>query len=324
MKYLIFSLLFLTFNVSAHEACMEPLPGSLEELLELQKKLHWHAASDRDVKRAHCLRTKNFTEEEMKQWMKENDGKIIDSTVHGISFEGESEENINAFRHLTTALTYTRRPDPNRQKTFSSSCKKVQCAMEEIFGKSTATQLLFMHRKFGMNGSHLSYVNADPWRKNELDTLLLALNDFPEGILPSQENKQMIRFKRGYMRNGGENVIANAVMEFFDPFNEQSIWQRRTTVTHEIAHVLALESKIAEDPQWLSLGDWEEKTKVEGGKTSSKNTSPNRRAVSMYGEANHHEDFAEAVVAYRYNPQLLKSISPEKYELIKTVVFDNV
>lgn len=324
MKFFILLFLLLNINVGAQEACMEAIPVSFEELLELQKKLHWHAATDQDVKNAKCLRTKNFTVDEMKNWMKENDGKKVNRTINGISFEEESEENINAFKHLTTAVNFIGRPDPERQKTFSSSCKKVQCAMDEIFGKKTATHLLFMHRKFGMNGSHHAYENADSWRKEELDILLLALSDFPEGILPIRENKQMIRFKRGYMRNGGEQTIANAVMEFFDPFDRQSTWQKRTTVTHELGHVIAMESKVDDSSDWVKLGGWEETTKVSNGKKTTSTSSSNRQAVSMYGEANQHEDFAEAVVAYRYNPQHLKSVSPKKYELIKTVIFDNV
>jgi len=323
MKFFTLLFLLISLNVGAQEACEEAVPAPFEELFELQRKLHWHAASDQEVRNAKCLRTKNFTEDEMKNWMKENDGRKINSTINGISFEDESEENLKAFKHLTTAVNFFGRPDPERQKKFSSSCKKVQCAMEEIFGKKTATHLLFMHRKFGMNGSHLAYENADSWKKEELDLLLLALSDFPEGILPVRENKQMIRFKRGYMRNGGERTIANAVMEFFDPFDRQSTWQKRTTVTHELAHVIAAESKVDDSSEWAKLGGWEETTKVTNGKKTT-NTSSDRQAVSMYGEANQHEDFAEAVVAYRYNPQLLKSVSPKKYELIKTVIFDNV
>lgn len=324
MKFLL--LILFSFNLYAEEqVCQEIVPSSLEDLIELKKNLNWHAATDKNVKQAACLRLNPFSVQEMKSWMREHDGsKKINTTVHGIKFENESEENIKAFKFLTTAVDFIDQPDPERQKKFKSDCKNVQCAVDQIFGKSVGTHLLFMQRKFGMNGSHLAYVNADPWKKSELDSLLLGLSDFPDKIFPVEDSKKMTHFSRGYMRKGGGMTIANATMEFFDRWNDQNSWQKRTTITHELAHVLAGVTQIDDSKEWMSLGNWEKTTKIKDGEKIETAVSQNPRAVSEYGKTNNWEDLAESVVAYRYNPQLLKSKSPAKYNLIKTVLFDNV
>lgn len=46
--------------------------------------------------------------------------------------------------------------------------------------------------------------------------------------------------------------------------------------------------------------------------------------ISEYGETNPAEDFAETMSAYRFKPELLKEISPKKYEFIKKNVFGGI
>jgi hypothetical protein len=45
------------------------------------------------------------------------------------------------------------------------------------------------------------------------------------------------------------------------------------------------------------------------------------KCISKYGETNPAEDFAESMVAYRYDPEKLKKVSIEKYNYIKENVF---
>ena len=327
MKKIFILLLFFVFFAHAHEEnCSFSGHTEIVEITNLAKNLNFEAASPGNIQNAHCLRQNPFTEQEMKQWLDSQSSRPVNSrTINGITFKNESQENLKAFEHLTTALDIFGKKEPARQKKFNSKCINVQCAVKEIFGNQVGMQLLFMQRKFGMNGSHLHNENADSWRKSELDHIMLSLSDFPDGVLPIRDSKTLVKFKRGYQRRGGDNTIANAVIEVFDLWNEEGPEFKRMTITHELGHVIAGESKLDDSPEWMNLGGWKEETKiVNGEKVSSVSSSKKETMVSKYGMTNNWEDLAESVVAYRYNPAALKNASPEKYDLIKKLIFDNV
>jgi hypothetical protein len=319
----IFLISFLAYGQD-HD-CNEVHP-ELNDILNMSKHIPWEAASVSNIKAAHCMRKTPFTEDEMTKWMVANQSPATAAKkINGIAFEGESPENLKTFEYLTNAKNLFGDTDSKRQKSFTSTCKKVACAVKDIFG-STGTQLLFMHRKFGMNGSHLAKDSTSSWKKAELDSILLALTDYPEGILPIQENRPLVHFERGYMRGPGqENVIANASIEIFDLWNEQGAEEKRYTLTHELGHAIAGVTGLDDSKKWMKLSGWETITKVVKGKTvkTLKLTKP-ETIISKYGLTNNWEDLAESASAYRYNPKQLKKVSPEKYAFIKEVLFDNV
>lgn len=304
-----------------------PLHPELNEILRISQHIEWEAASRKDVQNAHCLRKNNVTDVEMNNWLDKNhSAENISKKINGINFENESAEDLKSFEFLTNATNFLGDSDPSRQKTFSSKCKKVDCAVKEIFGKEVGTQLLFMQRKYGMNGSHIARKNSSSWKKSELDVILLSLTDYPDGVLPFEENRPLVHFSRGYTRGPGqERVIANSSVEIFDLWNEQSPEEKRYALTHELGHALGGMTRIDDNQKWMKLSGWETTTKVVGGKKKQvlKLNKPSE-IISKYGLTNNWEDFAESVSAYRYNPKKLKTISPEKYALIKEVIFDNV
>lgn len=289
------------------------------------QSLGWEAATRTQVRNAPCTRENPFTETEMTNWLNSNTGAQSSSEkIAGIEFEDESEENLKAFKRLVTAVNFFGDKYPD-QESFTSNCKKVHCAVKQVFG-DTGTQLLYMMRKYGFNGSHIAHRDdADAWKKTELDEIILALSDFPASVLPMRDNKKLIHFKRGYMRNGGENTVANAVIEVFDVWNEENKEMRRYTITHEVGHYLASESDVDESDLWKSFSGWRSQTSIINGEEVTQTEASNSGAlVSRYGRSNPTEDFAESVSAYRYNPELLKDKSPEKYDLIKNVIFNGV
>lgn len=322
MKFIIIILIF-SFSSFAHDECPQNDFPELNELEELKAAIDWHAASDDEVRKAHCTAKNAPTAAEMTKWLTDKQSSPnIDRKVNGISFEDESIENIEAFRHLTTFVDIVGYKDPAKHKDFSSTCKKVDCALSEIFGSQTGQQLLYMQRRYGMNGSHIVRDNASAWKKEELDDVILSLSDFPEGVMPVQESRTLIHAPRG--KSSG-NTLANAVITIFDLWHTQSKEQRRATVTHEVGHVIAGITDSDEHDDWKKLSGWSTKEFVQDGKTLSVPTASNEAAiVSEYGTTNEREDFAEAVVAYRYSPGKLKEKSPEKYNMLKSVVFDNV
>lgn len=324
MMQLLLASLFLV-SAYAHEMCSDSLHPELQDLINLEKAIDWTAASDSQIRNAPCTRDTPFTENEMKNWMSANDSTPrMNKTINGISFEDESFENLESFKYLTTFVDIIGEPITEKQRTFSSSCKKVECAVKEIFGNDTGIPLLFMQRKFGLNGSHIikEDTQATAWQKSELDTVLLGLSDFPDGVMPTEDSRTMIHAPRS---QGNGNTIANAIITVYQLWNDQSPEQQRSTIVHEMGHVLAFETDIHDHNDWTSESGWTERTQVVNGQTLTRYESSNPDAiVSEYGLSNPREDFAESVVAYRYNPEALRSANPAKYNLIKESVYDNV
>lgn len=325
MKF-IWILLLLSANLFAHEEeCRDSLPPSIQEILAIQPHIEWFAASDNNIRNSKCLKKTPFTDAEMKDWMaKDNGSQKVNRTVNGISFEGESPENLEAFQQLTTAIDFYGRREPSRQRRFNSACKNVQCAVDEIFGKGTGTQLLFMQRKFGMNGSHIASNNAKPWKQSELNDVMLSLNDFPASMLPTQKNRPLIRYA-GTRPANFERAVADSHIRVYDSWAQQSPEKKRYTITHEIGHVIAGASTVDTSPLWKNMSGWQMRSRINNGKreVAAYSTAP-QALISAYGASNHQEDMAESIAAYRYNPEKLKRASPQKYHLIQNVIFDGV
>lgn len=326
---LVFLTLLFSFGIMAQddEVCDDVNHRhTLSSYLATSTGLPWHPVSDAQGKLAHCLKKTPYTLEEMPIWLNKNQSTPNQSKkINGISFSDESPENLRSFEILTKAINLYGEPDPSRQKTFTSQCKKVDCAVKEIFGSAVGTQLLFMQRKFGFNGSHISVTNSSLWKKTELDTILLTLSDLPEGILPMQGTRPLVHWTRGTYRSGNPNEIANSHIRVFDVWNEQPAGEKRPVLLHELGHVIAEINGIDSSPEWMKLSGWSQTTKVvKGEKVTVPVALKPESIVSGYGLSSPEEDFAESVSAYRYNPQILKKKSPEKYALIKETVFDNV
>ncbi len=325
-------ILILIFQLSSLESfskdkdCIEhvKIHPELAQLENISNHLQWNAANDAEIKASFCSRKNIISEDEMNCWLKKNQSASnVSKVINGIKFENESIENLKSFEYLTNAVSFLGQPDLERQKIFNSKCKKVDCAVKEIFGNIEGIQLLFMHRKYGMNGSHLAREFASNWRKDELDVILLSLTDYPDGVLPFEENRRLVHFLRG--RERSEGTVANALIEIFDLWNKQTPEQKRYTLTHELGHALASVTHLDDSKKWMDLSGWDETTKiVDGKKEKTSNLSKPEAMISKYGETNQAEDFAESVAAYRYNPKKLKEASPEKYNLIKELIFDNV
>ena len=324
-----FFLVLISFHLflqdSQAEECIQfSLPQEVIALKNFADDLNFHPASDQQIDQAFCARKSAFSDAEMNDWLSKNQGESkIDLTVNGISFEDESYENIEAFRDLTTYVDFRGQVDFERHKNFSSTCKKVDCALKEIFGDDISVPILFMQRRYGMNGSHLirKPQEAQKWKREELDTLILGLSDMPDGVLPINKNHPMFR-SNSSTSNG---IIANATITIFNLWNDQSTQLRRATIVHELGHSISSETRISASDMFKQISGWKINTEVVDGKKRSSITCEHpEKVVSLYGKENYDEDFAESTLAYRYNPKLLKELSPEKYDLIKSTVFDGV
>ena len=243
-----------------------------------------------------------------------------DKELHGIKFENEYSSLLALFDKLTT-----KEGDITRKYIFESQCKKVLCAVKEIFGENLGPKILYILQEYGLNGSFYSFNNADNWEHNELDILLQGLEDLPRGLLPLNDNKSFVRHKRGSMCKKG--VTANSELRFFDcwQYSYRGI-EKMFTLTHEIGHYIRSELGLEDSPEWLKLSGWETELYYNQNRELRSRWSNNKDAcfLSTYGQKNPNEDFAEMFVAYRYTPELLKRACPEKYRFMKDLIFNKI
>ncbi|UXR65968.1 hypothetical protein EZJ49_06870 [Bdellovibrio bacteriovorus] len=219
----------------------------------------------------------------------------------------------------------------NFQQAFkiSSSCNKALCAVQKIFGPEVGPQMLYLMDQFDINTSPYAFINASTFTAAEIADVIRTLELVHPDQLPFGSNKKLIHFKRGYTRasygDDGGNVVANATIELFDSWTEQSSIMRQYSLYHEIAHNHSDNqfSDYDRSTIWLDISDWKE-TKKGDFDSLRKKAKQGHPFVSRYGETNPFEDFAESLTAYRFNPSWLKQKSKDKYNLIKLLVHDGL
>ena len=241
------------------------------------------------------------------------------------TFQNPDKKMEQLFNYLTKNYDFS---------NYSTECNNIICKTQEIFGEKEGVQLLYMLAKYGFNGSPFPFKQREDqafWKAEELDNVLVALSDFPKGVLPFVFNKPLIHFKRGYTLAKYQNlsmgacVLANAFIQVFSCIHSFSRANFITTIVHEVAHVIASEGRMDRTSTWMDFSGWEKTKKYTEGKIqiSYKNNKP-ECIFSSYGGTSPIEDFAESVVTYRYNPEELKKNCPGKYYYIADTVFDGV
>lgn len=251
-------------------------------------------------------------------------GERGDYQVYGVKFKNESPELVFRFMQLTTRVDFFGEPKPKEQVNIIREypdlrkCSSVLCAVDVIFGPEVGRIKLFLLSAYDLNSSHLAYPQSSLMRPRELKNILEALDFMPPHLKRLSLNQKMIHFKRGYHRPGGDSVLANASMEFFDNWSD---WQDPTVrilaVYHEFAHNWSRTSdykQLDESEEWKEVTGWISEGKLKGDKYKT-------GFVSRYAGTNPAEDFAETAVAYRFTPKLLKKISPGRYEFMKMMVY---
>ncbi len=302
-------------------------------------KSDWSVGPEQPLN-APCTRKDPFTEEEMEKHVAAylaTESARENRTIHGIVLENENPKLLDLFALLTT------HEDPlddatSAQRTWAAAqwnqeCRKVACAMKKLFGEKESHRLLFLLTRYGFNASHFQNRYSDPWKPEELDEVLLAISDFPEGTFPQEKSKTIVHYRRNERQ--ASSTIADAVVTVYPGWDKLPRGHRRSAIFHELAHNMSKYlGGMDESPEWYRLGDWEkvvtpesaasgpESVDLFGGAVPSLKTP--ERAISQYGMTNPGEDWAESVTAARYNPEELKRRAPEKYQLIREMVFDGL
>jgi len=401
--FLISMVLFGSAVIYAQEVCEEnrnqltDLTGFVKEFVNDIKDIVdedkiWMAATDKQVLAAKCKK-KVPKLSKIKKHLKSYNNKSVE--LFGKQLE-DDPKLVQALEKLLSKREIFKDVEVmiNLEDAKYKVCKNAVCIAEKTFGKSLGPKLLYMMTKFGLNGSHLIYENARPWKEGEVDSYLQGFLDMPDYIFPMSHNKQCIHDKKDK-----GNTMANATMTFFSGIDNKTEATKEYTTYHELSHYIAGELEIDHDEDWTKLSSWRinflKKKKIEdaidrsnpsktpsfgtnfgnstgaifsstnttglglgvrsnatlgtnlfGQGTSSNSFSESssdrvsnmikdtavwhqaheshapETIVSKYGETNPAEDFAETMTAYRYNPELLKEVSPEKYSFIKEKVFN--
>jgi|GEM_PF-5738159 len=308
--------------------------------------LNWWAIEGGELANAACLRKEPFTQEEMIAWLtayaQQGEAPVAETRFNGIHFIHESPSLIRLFKDLVTYTGYKLERDSKQSIPFSSSCTQVICAAEDVFGKKTGTQLLYMLARFGVNGSHLARDRAQQWYTDELDEVLLGLAAYPDSIQQQYYNHPFVHYDRDIQirdaQLGHQTGDANGL---YSEWNTQNQRDRFISVVHERAHHF---SKIPTDKtdvpttsfyyfdkstEWYRLSGWTS----EDNDTQLFDLGPFHLTKpsfvpSVYGRTNPREDFAESVLKYRFNPhgflELLGSEGRAKYNFIRSVVFQGI
>lgn len=323
------TILFLTFVtlstiVQADNKCGSGITISRqsENLLRLAKKVplsHW-SASKKQIRNKKCDEQVPSTEEINSYIDNKFRRNNHSEKIYGSDFENEDPLLLAHFKDLMTKRTYLlENKDPKNQVDLQDKfdlnpgCKKVKCAMDKIFGEELGNKILLLKTKYDLNSSEYGNGASSRLKVSEINNLIKSAQSFPETTFPIEKNKAFFKFKRK-ARGFGPRVLANAVISFFDTWSGYGPEIREYASFHELSHYIGGQLDIDDSPEWLSFSGWEKKgEKWEATKDST--------FSSKYGMTNPHEDFAESVSAYRYNPESLKGISPDKYQYIKEIVF---
>lgn len=263
----------------------------------------WRSASERDIARARC-HDQVMAPADMEAWLERVSslGPKTSVTFNGIRLKDENAVLAMVLREmfiLKDSANDAVTPQPRYRE--AAGCDKALCVARRMFDGDLGVKLLYMGYAYGHNGSQYAFEGSQAFTDDELDTVLEALGDYPAGTWPLATMKRARRVQDGVSSGlAGDETRANATMSFFDRWSAQTQEGRRYTVFHELGHNMA--RRTALEGIWPDDGT----------------------ATSQYARTNIAENIAEAIVAYRYNPRPLESDSPEKYAILKSVVFDGL
>lgn len=315
---------FILFSVSSFGMECGPQVddfGDVEQLLNgiQEKKRDWWAASEEKILKANCRKEFPSLAEQEKYLKNLADGApAVKSSVNGVSIE-DSPAMVALFKDLTTFVSFSDEvpadfKELGKKYNIPSECKKVTCALGKMFGEKRAKEMLYLKQKFGLNTSPLTKTPMQEFSEAELTNIKKAVMDYPPHLLPLDENQQCTRLHKDYTL--GLGTLANATITFANDWNKYPAAIQQSTVLHELGHNFGSAKNLDENKDWLALSGWVQKDEEW---SSSKDNF-----VSDYAASNPYEDFAETVVAFRYDPAKLKAISPEKYKFMKDKLFGGV
>ncbi len=297
------------------------------QIHEIQDTIEWWGASTEQVSKASCKTTTPPTAVDMSEVTRSKEqSRKVTKTIHGVRFENESKELVDAFEKLTSRNSVyggsygVKEAQTNVQALhqINPSCKNVSCAMEKIWGAELGQKILYIKLKHGYNASEIAFDNSSRFTLPEINDVLMTLEDLPPSLQPlgHNGNQRLVPYTVGQSVYGpDERVVANSGVIFFDRWRESSSLTRQYTAFHELSHNISSRHENADSStEWMTLSGWKRLG-------DAWEMDPNACMISKYGKASPAEDFAEVLSAYRYNSRGLEKACPIKYNYMKAKVF---
>ncbi len=293
--------------------------GGTPSVSRLNSSKNFAAVSSHDVAMAACPKAAPSTQE-MIAWLANQFSRQprMSQNIQGVAYANQPQELLEIWDEMIGYKVQEPDPPYAPKPLKISGCQDVFCAATQVFGKDLAVRMLYVRSRFGLQLSPYATQSqvVKNWTVSELDTLILALQDVPQFHFPLRGTSRYL-FRRS--DNGGTKE-ASLGLGVFDLWAIQGTpHSRRATMYHELGHVLG-ENTFDNSNEWNALAGW---SPVSGKSDQWKTTNP-ERIISLYGETNPAEDFAESFAAYRYAPARLKAMSPKKYGYMKWYVFGGI
>jgi hypothetical protein len=235
--------------------------------------------------------------------------------INGIEFYEESKFYLDLFDRLTTAenndhlVSFNKEQEDIVALVNNDECKKVQCALNQIFG-DVSLQYQYMLARFGYNPSDLVFERAQRMNEKQANLVLIELENLPTNLTKLHSNHRLTI--GGFTLTNSRETYANASIALLPNWELASIYKQKEAVFHEVAHNIdtCRGYRISEQQDWLKISGWDEVEKfiVESNKMPS-----------SYSRTNVSEHFAESILHYRYWPQNLHS---DIFEYIKANIFE--
>jgi len=198
----------------------------------------WSAATEDQIQNATC-KPKKISIKQMKKYLKKSTStdKSFDQLVN-------KEGKFSWSDSIETDLT----------QYGADSCDNSICKSQKVFGDEMGIKLLYMHQRFGFNGSHLFDRDSRAWKTDEIDSYIKGLQDIPSFMLPIDKDYQFTRSSKA------SSALANASINFFNGMDELSPLMVQYTTLHELSHYISGHLDVESDPEWLELSHWKEDT----------------------------------------------------------------
>lgn len=208
----------------------------------------------------------------------------------------------------------------NEMPKLHRVCQSVKCLLERSFGSDWKLYVWF-YQRYNINLSPYALESSAQWNNSDLYLLLETIQNLPPYFFPlphtirigKESDPHAGRLYPGHYAHF--NTAKNSI-KLLPLWKRQSYIDQVITLTHEIAHAFGDIFSLHYHPDWSSLSQWHFNKKKGEYYSKDKNS-----IVSRYGETDPAEDFAETLVAYRYNPEQLKKMSAAKYQYMKELVF---
>lgn len=188
-----------------------------------------------------------------------------------------------------------------------------QVSQEHLVTKKDYIEELY---KYGLRGAGL--IRQKQFKTEHLKDVLMAVNYFPKWMgIANNSDWDHIRLR--FVPD--KDLVANAVIMLGKKWLDYPSLHRQAIIIHELSHRLSNRfGGHAYTKYWQNLEDnWLKNRVTRIGYASKDN--PDSEFVSIYARKNPSEDWAESLTSYRINPELLKRVSPVKYEFFKNNVY---